>query len=238
MTLSQLAPLVVAIAILAAPSLAMGDARDDLKNAAQAFEQGALRQQDSDERPTGVVRWEQPIFYAAANASGSSNIERGAYLAVQRIASIAGIAFEEIPSADARANVRGILTDGEAPALPGQAGARTCYSKTWWKSYRITKVELYINFNNIGRIDRCAIHEALHGFGFHSHPHGADSILSYVYNRRDLTKLDEFLIRTLYDRRLSPGMARLVAAKTACRILGEKMSASVADIDAVCAERK
>jgi hypothetical protein len=102
----------------------------------------------------------------------------------------------------------------------------------------MSKVELNLNFANIRRIDRCVVHEALHGFGFNSHPHSADSILSYVYNRSDLTLLDRHLIETLYDRRLRPGMPRTDAAKQACRILGEKMTASAADIEAVCPLRK
>lgn len=237
-TVCRLAVAVLSVGLLVTPRVALGDARDDLTNAAQAFEQAALRLQDSDDRPRGVVRWAQPIFYAATNPSASSSIERAAYAAVKRIAAIAGVAVEEVAAADPRANYRVIMTDNEAPAAPGQAGARTCYSQTAWKAFAITKVDLYINFNSIRRIDRCLIHEALHGFGFQSHPHSGDSILSYVYNRSDLTTLDRLLIETLYDRRLTLGMPRAVAAKTACRILGEKMSTPAADIEAVCSQRK
>lgn len=88
-------------------------------------------------------------------------------------------------------------------------------------------------------VDRCAIHEPMHTLGFNSHPHGAQSVLSYVYKaQRTLTPLDRLLIRTLYDGRLAPGTALAPASQLACRILGERMAAPVVDIDAVCRDRK
>ncbi len=224
--------------LLAASHAALGDARGDLGTAALAFEQAALRLQDSDARPKDIVRWTQPIYYAGQNASASPGIERKTLAAVKRIAAIAGVALEEVVSSDPRVNLRVFLTDHEAPATPGQAGVQTCYSLVSWKAFAITLVDLYISFSQIGQIDRCVVHEALHGFGFQSHPHSGDSILSYVYNRSDLTVLDRLLIETLYDRRLSPGMPRAAAAKAACRILGEKMSTPAADIEEVCSQRK
>jgi hypothetical protein len=220
--------------LASAPIAALGsDARDELAGAAQAFEQAVLRLQDSDDKPRGVVRWDGPIFYTARNAQASSTIEAMAFAAVGRIAEIAHLPVERVAPDDPRANTIVVLTDNES-----SSGLRTCFAQPSWKNWRMTKVELNLNFANIRRIDRCVVHEALHGFGFNSHPHSADSILSYVYNRSDLTLLDRHLIETFYDRRLRPGMPRTDAAKQACRILGEKMTASAADIEAVCPLRK
>jgi hypothetical protein len=232
-------PLVVLAGLLAlTPMAASADARADLAAAAQAFEQAALRIQDSDDKPRGVVRWAQPIVYAVRNAYASPTVEREAFAAVQRIAGIAGLSVQQADSADPRANYLVIFTDNEAPAMPGQAGSRTCFSRSSWKGGQMTKVELNLNFANIRLMQRCVVHEALHGFGFNSHPHSADSLLSYVYGRSDLTTLDIRMIETLYDRRLRPGMPRPEAAKQACRILGEKMNTPASDIEAVCPLRR
>jgi hypothetical protein len=197
--------------------------------AAQAIEQAALRLQDSDDKPRGVVRWEGPISYTARNAQASPAIEAMAFAAVRRIAGIARPAVEWVAPDDARANTIVNLTDNES-----SSSIRTCFAQPTWKNWRTIRVELNLNFANIRRIDHCIVHEALHGFGFKAHPHSADSILSDVYDRRDLSPLDRRLIATLYDPRLRPGMSRTEAAKLACRIPGEKRAVAAGDIEAVC----
>lgn len=229
---------VTAAAMVAACSAASADTKSELLAASHAFEQSALRLGDSDERLSRPIKWTTPIFYVATNASGSPTLERLAWAAARRIAAIAGVPIEEVLNGDGRANFFVILTENEAPAMPGQAGAQTCYALQWWKAWKLTKVELYINFKNFSRIDRCAIHEVLHNFGFMSHPHGADSILSYVFNRRDLTALDKQLIETLYDPRMTPGLPRADAAKLGCRIMAAKIGAVASDIEAVCSARR
>lgn len=156
-----------------------------------------------------------------------------AFSAVSRIAEIARLPVERVGPDEPRANTIVILTDNES-----SSGVRTCFTQPRWKNWRMTKVELNVNFANMRRIDRCIIHEAMHGFGFNAHPHSADSILSYVYNRSDLTVLDRRLIETLYDARLQPGMARAKAAPIACRILAEKMAVAATDAEMVCSQRK
>jgi|SRR5580693_3437932 hypothetical protein len=102
----------------------------------------------------------------------------------------------------------------------------------------IYRADLKVNPAYASSIDACIIHEAMHSFGFISHPHAADSVLSYVYKRRALTALDRHLIRTLYDPRLAPNLAAQPASQLACRILGERLAVSGADIEAVCSARK
>ena len=50
-----------------------------------------------------------------------------------------------------------------------------------------------------GSGDTCIVHEAMHAFGFPSHPHDADSVLNNVYRRRTLTPLDGHLIERTHD---------------------------------------
>jgi hypothetical protein len=102
----------------------------------------------------------------------------------------------------------------------------------------ITRGELRLNPTCIRDFDRCAIHEPMHSFGFLSHPHAAESVLSYVFKgQRTLTELDRYLIRTLYDPQLAPGMATAPASQAACRILAKWLKSPPADADAVCNDR-
>ena len=118
------------------------------------------------------------------------------------------------------------------------SGKRNCFARAWTKNGGIYRADLKINPAYGSSIDACIIHEAMHAFGFLSHPHAADSVLSYVYRRRALTPLDRHLIRTLYDPRLAPNLAAQPASQLGCRILGERMAIAGADIDAVCGARK
>ena len=83
-----------------------------------------------------------------------------------------------------------------------------------------------------------SINYRLNVFGFLSHPHAADSVLSYVQNaQRRLTALNVHLIHVLYDPRLAAGTPAGPASQQACRLLGERMRSAAADIDAVCSKR-
>src|SRR5262249_8137257 len=98
----------------------------------------------------------------------------------------------------------------------------------------IGRAEIKISPSFRGQIDNCIIHEALHAFGFPSHPHGADSVLSYVYKRTALTTLDVILIKALYDPELRPGLAPLQASVQACQILARMMASREQDTREIC----
>jgi hypothetical protein len=152
---------------------------------------------------------------------------------VRNIAAIAGLPMEEVESDDKRVNVVSKFNDNETAG-----GVQTCFAQ-WVRRPDgvIQQVEININFRNWQRIDRCIAHEALHGFGFQSHPHSADSVLSYVSGRSKLTRVDRLLLQALYDRRLRPGTAPEEASRIACRLLAEKIGAALPDIHAVCDSR-
>ena len=155
--------------------------------------------------------------------------------AVKTIAAEAGIAVVDLAANDTTGT---FVVYFDENGLHGRAG--DCSAQNWLrKDWAIRRGELRINPTRIRDIDRCATHESMHAFGFNSHPHAALSVLSYVYKaQRTLTVLDRNLIRTLYDARLTPGLKPAPASQRACRILGERMGSSLADIEAVCRDRK
>jgi hypothetical protein len=219
------------LAIAATTTAHAAPPRSELEMLARAFDEGALRVNDSV--PAAVAKWTGTLYYAPLNGSAQPSVERQVIKALREMAAIAGLNLVVVEPDDKRVNVVARLSENEGPS-----GSQTCYSQ-WWRTDdgTITRVELYVNFKAWRGIDRCIVHESLHGFGFQSHAHSADSVLSYVSGRANLTQVDRLLLETLYDRRLAAGTEPVVASRTACRILAEKINATPPDVRAVCDAR-
>ena len=54
----------------------------------------------------------------------------------------------------------------------------------------------------------CLVHEFLHAFGWRGHTHRVRSAISYMHGESELTRWDEYLMKTLYDPRLESGISR------------------------------
>ena len=215
------------------PAAAQVPSRDVLAGAARAFDESALRLGDDNARPTSIRKWREPIKLAFDNASTHPDLVPITRQAINLIAVEAGVTVIDLPTREGGNFVVYFDENG----VNGKAGY--CFANSWWKSWAINRAELRINPTRMRDIDRCTVHEAMHAFGFNSHPHAADSILSYTYHgRRALSPLDLHLIRTLYDPRLTPGMRPAPASQLACRLLGERLGSSAGDIEAVCRDRK
>ncbi|MBV8393418.1 MAG: hypothetical protein JOY81_09585 [Alphaproteobacteria bacterium] len=212
-----------------------GQSREVLLDAARAFDESALRASDDNAKPQPIRKWMDPIKLAVSNPGAMPSLAELSRQAVKTLAAEAGVTVIEVDGPAAGANYVIYLDEN---GLNGQAG--WCWANGWWdKARAMTKGELRVNPTRNRDADRCTIHEAMHSFGFFSHPHAAFSVLSYVQKgQRSLTPLDKHLIHTLYDPRLTPGMAPAPASQLGCRILGGRLSVAAADIDAVCRDRK
>jgi hypothetical protein len=223
----------LAIAMALAPAPSWSQSREALADAARAFDESALRLGDDNARPTSVRKWLEPIRLGFDNPATNPALVDITRQALKEIAAVAGVSVVESVPGDKTAN---FIVYFDENGVNGQSGY--CFANSWWKGWAINRGELRVNPTRIRDIDRCATHETMHAFGFSSHPHAADSILSYVVHaRRKLSPLDLDLIHTLYDKRLPVGLKPGPASQQACRILGEKMASSPADIEAVCRER-
>jgi hypothetical protein len=222
-------------ALLGVAASAHGQLRSALADAARAFDESALRSEDNNAKPMPVRKWTDAVRLAFANPAAAPALVEVARQGIKTIATEAGISVIDVPDKDPSANFVVVFDEN---GLNGKSGY--CFGSAWWnKSRVIYRGELRLNPMRIKDFDRCAIHEPLHSFGFLSHPHAADSVLSYVtHAQRTLTALDRDLIHTLYDSRLTPGMPPAPASRQACRILGERLRASAADIAATCNDRK
>jgi hypothetical protein len=225
---------VLLLALLAAPCAAGAQSRQTLADAARAFDESALRADDNNAKPMPVRKWMGPVRLSFANASAAFGLVEPSRQGIKTIATEAGIAVIDLANGDPSAN---FVVYFDENGLNGRSGY--CFGSARWNAARIIiRGELRLNPTRIRDFDRCAIHEPMHSFGFLSHPHAAESVLSYVFKgQRTLTELDRYLIRTLYDPQLTPGMPAPAASQAACRILARWLKSPAADADAVCSNR-
>jgi len=214
------------------PVGAGAQSREALADAAHAFDEAALRVEDNSAKATSVRKWMGPIKLGFTKGVRAPGLVEPTRQAVKQIAAEAGIEVIDLPPDEASPPYQVVFDENES-----SNGQRNCFARTWWQAWMINKVELKINPAYGATIDGCIIHEAMHSFGFNSHPHDSDSVLSYRYKRHALTPLDKNLIHTLYDKRIVPGLKPAVASQLGCRILGERLGASATDVDAVCRDR-
>jgi hypothetical protein len=222
------------IVLFAASGAAVAQSRQALADAARAFDESALRAEDNNAKPMPVRKWMAAIGLSFANSSAAPGLVEPSRQGIKTIAAEAGIAVVDLADGDPSAN---FVVYFDENGLNGRSGF--CFgSAKWDKAKVITRGELRLNPTRIRDFDRCAIHEPMHSFGFLSHPHAAESVLSYVFKaQRTLTDLDRYLIRTLYDPQLAPGTSGAAASQAACRILAKWLKSATVDADAVCGNR-
>lgn len=199
--------------------------RPMLAQTARAFDEAALRVNDS--QPADLVRWSQPIFLAVVGGGAMTAISGDVETAVRTLADIVGIAVTRVAADDPRRN---FLVRQADPA--GRAACRTAVSS---RAGHIVDVEIEIYFGRSGTLMRCINHEAMHAFGFRSHPQAAPSILSY--RERGMAQpsaTDRLLLQTLYDARLQPGMKVGAASQAACGVIADRLGVSPQESLDVC----
>lgn len=176
--------------------------------------------------PTGfVIKWTGEIRYRIDGFAYNAKAIDSAVAALRRQAEIAGVKLRQVQSAD-EANFTITFDNVEVFRLGSIERRANCYMNANYdeSSGRMTAATLHVNLARPADIDRCIIHETLHGFGLLNHPHKLHSVLSYYTVRiaHDLTEADIVMLQTLYDPRLKPGMRRLQALQLAGDIIEEK----------------
>jgi hypothetical protein len=222
----------LAATVLCAIDVASAAPREELADAARAFDEAVLRNEDDNSKQSGVRKWTGPIKVAFRNSGMAPTLVQPTLKAIRSIADVAGLQVSEVESSDPGANFVIVFHENE------NAGKLNCLASAQLKNWAIVRADIKINPSFRGRIDNCIIHEALHAFGFLSHPHAADSVLSYVYARPTLTALDVNLIKALYDPAMKPGSPPAKATVLGCQLMAKLMSSSAADTQEVCAPVK
>jgi hypothetical protein len=179
--------------------------------------------------PTGfVIKWMNDIRYRTDGFTYNAKAIESAIGTLRRQAEIAGVAARQVQSAN-DANFTLVFENVDVFRIGSVERRANCYMNARYDegTGRMTSATLHINMAKPNDIDRCIVHEILHGFGLLNHPHRLHSVLSYYTQRiaHDLTEADIVMLQTLYDPRLKPGMRRLQALQVADSIIEEKRRA-------------
>jgi len=177
--------------------------------------------------PTGlVVKWNREIVYRVDGLQFKPDAIEQAIGTLKRQAGIAGLAVRAAADGE-DANFLINFRDVATFTMPGGRKAG-CYMTTNYdpRSGHMRLATLNINLSSQG-LERCIVHETLHGFGLFNHPHKLHSVLSYYTNAFvfDLTEPDIVMLQTLYDPRLKAGASRLAGLMLADSIIEEKRRA-------------
>jgi len=183
----------------------------------QGFDETSLWHDGKTLVPTR--KWTQPIqMHITGNSTGS--LEQIVTQAVEKSAGLAGLTVKQVDATAANFIVK--FDDTSSYVINGRAAG--CYATTRMNARgEIQRAELFVNFQMRGQLRQCIVHETMHAFGFSGHPHGLDSVLSYVHRRDELTEIDEAAFRTLYDRRMNTNRYYLPSLTLARQIIAERL---------------
>lgn len=97
-----------------------------------------------------------------------------------------------------------------------------CYTQTEQIQGEMTKAEIHINLRENEMVERCIVHEILHGFGL-MHTYNLPSAVNYRYNLTHLSKWDRIVLRALYDPSIKAGATRREVLPLARSIISKQM---------------
>ncbi|MBL8699266.1 MAG: SEL1-like repeat protein [Alphaproteobacteria bacterium] len=156
-------------------------------------------------------------------------LERMTLDVLEHAAQLAGLAIERAGPGEATLVVR--FEDAATYVVNGRAAG--CYAMTRWNQRgEIVHAELVVNYAVRPMLRQCIVHETMHAFGFPGHPHGFDSVLSYVFRRENPTALDETAYRVLYDPRLRANGGHLATLIQARQVIAERIGAVAPGVSA------
>lgn len=213
---------------MAAPIRA-NDARVDetrLTRLLQVFDEAALWHDGRTLVPPRKWRARLRLQFVGNPGEG---LEHMVIEALEHGAQLAGLVLERAGANEPTLVVR--FDDASTYFINGRAAG--CYATTRWNNRgEIVHAELVINYAARQMLRQCIVHESMHAFGFPGHPHGFDSVLSYVFRRERLTELDENAFRVLYDPRLRANAGYLPTLMQARQIIAERLGAVPAGVSA------
>lgn len=215
------AAVVAAAAVLAVPGAATANDEKRVEHYLQAFYESALWHDGKS--AVWVRKWAQPLRVRLtglmAEVHGDFVLSR-----LKAVTEIAGLEYSVLQTGDKNTNFLIEFVDSSSLVANGRAAG--CVTHTYsgpGNTYAYAHV--LINLRMGAELGHCISHELMHALGFPGHPHGMDSVLSYVHRRDDLTETDRMSLRVLYDRRIEPGAFQLPAVATAREVVTDLMVA-------------
>ncbi len=172
--------------------------------------------------PVWIRRWDKPIRVRLTGPMASSYTDM-VMQKLNRMAALAGVKVTVLGPEDRTENLRVEFLETNQLYAGGRAAG--CIAHVNGGS-TITSVRLQINLAMGFGLRHCIVHELMHAMGFLGHPHDIDTVLSYRYQREDLTEIDKILLKTMYDARVKPGMYQLSAMPVVREVVTDHLVAA------------
>lgn len=215
------AAVMTAAAVLTAPGAATANDEKRVEHYLQAFYESALWHDGKN--AVWVRKWAQPLRVRLTGLQAETYsglvLER-----LKAVTEIAGLEYSVLQTGDKNTNFLIEFVDSSSLVANGRSAG--CVTHTYsGPGNTYAYVHVLINLRMGAELGHCISHELMHALGFPGHPHGVDSVLSYVYRRDDLTDADRMSLRILYDPRIEAGAFQLPAIAVARDVLVDKLIA-------------
>lgn len=205
---------------------AMADDRVD--EFLRGFDEMALWHDNRD--PVPVRKWNQNLRVRMTGPM-SSNYDDLVMEWLNKIAGLAKLKVERVAPGATDENLLILFDESSYYVVNGRRAG--CVAETRYSANGvIAKATLTINLNMGLGLRQCIIHELMHAVGFPGHPHGINTVLSYMYQSETLTEIDQMSLRILYDPRIQASMLHLPALMAARQIIAEQLGLIAAKGDA------
>lgn len=213
---------IAAAAVLAVPAAAVANDEKRVEHYLQAFYESALWHDGKS--AVWVRKWAQPLRVRMVGPM--SETYRDLVLGrLKAMTAIAGLDFSVQQTGDRTTNFLIEFIDTSSLVANGRAAG--CVTHTYsgpGNLYAYAHVMINLRMGN--ELAHCITHELMHALGFPGHPHGIDSVLSYVHHRDDLTETDRMSLRVLYDPRIEAGAFQLPAIAAAREAIVDQLVAA------------
>lgn len=155
-----------------------------------------------------LAKWKSPVTVAVMKPGAPANVER-VKMKLAEMSQLSGLDFVWVEPAKMKPQLR-IYFDAERDFVINGNELADCYTRVaaTRKGYLYdASVHIGLAKKGVWRTD-CLTHELLHALGWRGHTHRIRSAISYAHGETEMTKWDRLMMRTLYDKRLQPGISK------------------------------
>lgn len=173
----------------------------------------------TDKEEPRLVKWGSPVEISVMEGATAENVA-AVQGALEQFGELTELEITLTEPENSSAQMQ-IFFDTKKDFVINSNERAKCFARSRSnRQNRLELAEVHVSQNADGEWETdCLVHEFLHAFGWRGHTHRVRSAISYMHGETELTRWDAYLMRTLYDPRLEPGISKDDAMPIARSIL-------------------